>query len=94
VPISEVGAAVGAIGWCAACLAFIALARRGGVRDGVTIAAIGAVVSVVIVLMKIVPAVPGSFTGAEWLAFTAWCVLGLALRQLVPGPTAPSVPDR
>ncbi len=94
VPITEVGSAVSGLGWCAACLAFIALARRGGVRDGVTIAAIGAVVSVVIVLMKVVPAVPGSFTGAEWLAFTAWCVLGLALRQLVPGPTAPSVPDR
>ena len=94
VPISEVGAAVGAIGWCAACLAFIALARRGGVREGVTIAAIGAVVSLAIVVMKVVPLVPGSFTTAEWLAFTAWCVLGLALRQQVSGPIAPSVRDR
>jgi amino acid transporter len=94
VPISEVGAAVGAIGWCAACLAFIALARRGGVREGVTIAAIGAVVSLAIVVMKVVPLVPGSFTTAEWLAFTAWCVLGLALRQRVSGPIAPSVRDR
>ncbi len=94
VPISEVGAAVGAIGWCASCLAFIALARRGGMRDGVTIAAVGAVVSVAIILMKVVPRVPGSFTTAEWVAFTAWCVLGLALRQRAPGPIAPSVPDR
>ena len=94
VPISEVGAAVGAIGWCAACLAFIALARRGGMRDGVTIAAVGAVVSVAIIVMKVVPRVPGSFTTAEWVAFTAWCVLGLALRQRAPGPIAPSVPDR
>jgi len=94
VPISEVGAAVGAVGWCAACLAFIALARRGGVREGVTIAAIGAVVSLAIVVMKVVPLVPGSFTTAEWLAFTAWCVLGLALRQQVSGPIAPSVRDR
>jgi len=94
VPISEVGAAVGAIGWCASCLAFIALARRGGMRDGVTIAAVGAVVSVAIIVMKVVPRVPGSFTAAEWVAFTAWCVLGLALRQRAPGPIAPSVPDR
>jgi len=94
VPISEVGAAVGAIGWCAACLAFIALARRGGIREGVTIAAIGVAVSAAIIAMKLVPVVPGSFTTAEWLAFTAWCVLGLALRQRVPGPTAPSVRDR
>ena len=94
VPISEVGAAVGAIGWCAACLAFIALSRRDGAREGVTIAAIGAVVSVAIVVIKVVPLVPGSFTTAEWLAFTAWCALGLALRQRVPGPIAPSVRDR
>ncbi|HEX9348237.1 MAG TPA: APC family permease [Gemmatimonadales bacterium] len=94
VPISEVGAAVGAIGWCASCLAFIALARRGGMRDGVAIAAVGALVSVAIILMKVVPRVPGSFTTAEWVAFTAWCVLGLALRQRAPGPIAPSVPDR
>ena len=94
VPISEVGAAVGAIGWCASCLAFIALARRGGMRDGVMIAAVGAVVSVAIVAMKVVPRVPGSFTTAEWVALTAWCVLGAALRQRVPGPIAPSVRDR
>ena len=94
VPISDVGAAVGAIGWCAACLAFIALARRGGMRDGVTTAAVGVVVSVAIIVMKVVPCVPGSFTTAEWVAFTAWCVLGLALRQRAPGPIAPSVPDR
>ncbi len=94
VPISEVGAAVGAIGWCAACLAFIALARRQNLRDGVAIAMIGAVVSVAIVLMKVVPAVPGSFTAVEWLAFTAWCVLGLVLRQRARAPIAPSVPGR
>jgi amino acid transporter len=94
VPISEVGTAVGAIGWCAACVAFIALARRQHVRDGVAIATIGAVVSVAIVLMKVVPLVPGSLTAVEWLAFTAWCVLGLVLRQRAPAPIAPSVPGR
>jgi len=94
VPISEVGAAVGAIGWCAACLAFVALARRHSTRDGVAIAMIGVVVSVAIVLMKVVPAIPGSLTAVEWVAFTAWCVLGLALRRRVPAPIAPSVRDR
>jgi amino acid transporter len=94
VPITEVGSAVSGLGWCAACLAFIALARRGGMRQGVTIAGIGTVVSVAIVVMKVVPAVPGSFTTAEWSAFIAWCLLGLALRQRAPAPIAPSVPDR
>jgi APA family basic amino acid/polyamine antiporter len=94
VPISEVGTAVGAIGWFAACLAFVALARRQNLRDGVAIAMIGAVVSVAIVLMKVVPAVPGSLTAVEWLAFIAWCVLGLVLRPRAPAPIAPSAPGR
>ena len=29
-----------------------------------------------IVLMKIVPGVPGSFTRAEWIAFAAWSAFG------------------
>jgi amino acid transporter len=94
VPISEVGAAAAPIGWCAACLAFMAMARRPGTRAGLTAASAGACVSIAIVLIKVVPAVPGSFTAVEWLAFIAWCVLGLALRQRVPAPTAPIVPNR
>jgi len=94
VPITEVGSAVSGFGWCAACLAFIALARRRGERAGIALALAGAIVSVAIVLMKVVPGVPGSFTTAEWLAFIAWCVLGLALRRRVPAPSAPSVRDR
>jgi hypothetical protein len=38
---------------------------------------IGCAVSVAIILMKVVPGVPGSFTGAEWIAFAAWSVLGV-----------------
>jgi hypothetical protein len=37
----------------------------------------GAAVSVAIVLMKIVPGVPGSFTRAEWIAFVAWSGAGV-----------------
>jgi len=81
VPITEVGSAVAGIGWCAACLAFIALARRSGERSGVVMAAGGAVVSVAIIFMKLIPAVPGSFGWLEWAALGAWCVLGLAIRH-------------
>ena len=35
------------------------------------------VVALAIVLMKIVPGVPGSFTRAEWIAFAAWSAFGL-----------------
>jgi amino acid transporter len=81
VPITEVGSAVAGFGWCAACLAFIALARRSSDRRGVRMAAAGAVVSVAIVVMKLVPAVPGSFGWPEWVALAGWCALGLSLRH-------------
>jgi len=34
-------------------------------------------VSVAIVLMKIVPGVPGSFSRPEWIAFAGWSAFGL-----------------
>jgi basic amino acid/polyamine antiporter, APA family len=74
VPITEVGSLAVGIGWLSACAAF--LARRDP-REPATMAAIGAAVSVAIILMKAVPGVPGSFTGAEWTAFVGWSGLGL-----------------
>jgi hypothetical protein len=38
---------------------------------------LGAAVAMAIVLMKVVPGVPGSFTRAEWIAFAAWSGFGL-----------------
>ena len=79
IPISEVGSLAAGVGWCAACLALMARARRAGTRSGTRLAMLGATVSAAIVLMKVVPAVPGSFTGAEWVALGGWVALGLAL---------------
>lgn len=31
------------------------------------------------ILMKILPGIPGRFTGPEWLALAIWVVLGAAL---------------
>ncbi len=84
VPITEVGSAVSGVGWCASCLAFIALARRNGNRQGTTIAAAGVLVSVVIVLMKLIPAVPGSFGKAEWIALGGWGACGFLLWRDKP----------
>ena len=41
-------------------------------------------VSAAIVLMKVVPGVPGSFTRAEWIAFAAWSAFGLRLLARAP----------
>jgi APA family basic amino acid/polyamine antiporter len=78
VPITEVGSLAVGVGWLSACAAY--LARRRGhqsASQSAMMAWLGAAVSVAIILMKIVPSVPGSFTGPEWLAFTGWSALGL-----------------
>jgi amino acid transporter len=84
VPISEVGSLAVGVGWLSACAAYLARRRRteGDTEGSAALAWVGAVVSIAIILMKIVPGVPGSFTGAEWLSFAAWSGLGLAFWLL------------
>jgi amino acid transporter len=77
IPITEVGSLAAGLGWCAACVALIVRRRRAGETSRLAIA--GVVVSVVIVLMKVIPGVPGSFTVAEWVAFGAWIAAGLGI---------------
>jgi hypothetical protein len=73
VPVSEVGSLAVGVGWLSACAAYLA---HHGREDSTTMAWMGAAVSLSIVLMKIVPQAPGSFTGAEWTAFIGWSALG------------------
>ena len=79
VPVTEVGSLAVGIGWLSACAAY--LAHRQPNESG-TMAMVGCAVSVAIVLMKIVPGVPGSFTRTEWTAFAAWSALGVAFWML------------
>jgi basic amino acid/polyamine antiporter, APA family len=81
VPITEVGSLAVGVGWLSACAAYLARRDR---REPAAMAAIGALVGIAIVLMKVVPQVPGSFTGAEWTAFVGWSALGLAFWLLRP----------
>jgi amino acid transporter len=91
VPISEVGALAVAVGWLATCAAYLA-ARRDRQNDGRSVWAwAGGLVSVAIILMKIVPGVPGSFTPAEWLSFVAWSGLGLLFWLLRRRPASASI---
>jgi basic amino acid/polyamine antiporter, APA family len=91
VPITEVGSLTVGFGWLSACAAYILRRRRDAGTPGAAMAEpprallmawFGAAVSVAIILMKIVPGVPGSFTRAEWFAFAAWTALGLAFWKL------------
>jgi len=73
VPVSEVGSVASASGWLAACAAYLWMRPR--IADCV-IALLGALVGLAMILMKLVPLVPGHFSGWEWLALVVWIILG------------------
>lgn len=73
VPITEVGSLAVGVGWLSACAAYVAGAGRA---NGTVAAWAGAIVSALIVAMKVLPFVPGSFTRIEWASFLAWCGIG------------------
>jgi len=78
VPITEVGSVACAVGWLATCAAYYKMKPSPGER---LVAAAGAVVGLLLILMKIVPMVPGHFSGYEWLALAIWIGLGLVLMR-------------
>ena len=85
VPITEVGSLAVGVGWLSACAAYLARRRRDGrLSESPVMAWLGAGVSIAIVLMKVVPSVPGSFTRPEWIAFAAWSAFGLVFWLLRP----------
>jgi hypothetical protein len=84
VPISEVGSVASAIGWLAACAAYY---RMGPAPRERFVALVGLTVGLLMILMKIMPGVPGRFTAYEWLAFGIWILIGVGLswsRRMVP----------
>ena len=78
VPVTEVGSMAAALGWFAACISFFLVETRTGLR---AVAVVGMVVSLLLVLMKLVPAIPGHFSEAEWIALGVWLAIGLVLRR-------------
>jgi amino acid transporter len=77
VPVTEVGSLAVGVGWLSACAAYLARRRGWRANESAAMAVAGCVVSVAIVLMKIVPGVPGSFSRPEWTAFIGWSAFGL-----------------
>lgn len=81
VPVSEVGSMASAVGWLAACVSFFLVEKNLRRR---MIAAVGTCVSLLLVLMKWLPGVPGHFTQAEWIALAIWLALGFLLHWRRP----------
>ena len=95
VPITEVGSVACAIGWAAACASCLAVARSR--RELITlsipefaVAAFGLIVAIAMVLMKIVPRIPGHFTIYEWLALGVWILLGVTASRTKRSAAAPA----
>jgi amino acid transporter len=78
VPISEVGSVACATGWLAACASYYCMKPPPLQR---AVAAIGMVVGLGMILMKIVPAVPGHFSIYEYMALGFWSLIGLGLAM-------------
>jgi len=78
VPITEVGSVASAIGWLGTCAAYYCMRPKPLEQ---IIAMTGVVVSLLMILMKIVPVVPGHFSAYEWLALGIWSLMGLTLAR-------------
>ena len=77
VPILEVGALACAVGWLSACASYFRMAKD---LTGRAAAVFGMLVTLLMVLVKVLPLVPGHFTRYEWLALGIWAVLGYLVR--------------
>jgi len=78
VPATEVGSMAAASGWFMACLSFWVVEKAVSKR---LLTAAGIIVSLLLLLMKMVPAFPGHFSSAEWIALAIWLGVGLILRR-------------
>jgi basic amino acid/polyamine antiporter, APA family len=81
VPITEVGSVACAIGWSAACAAYLALGKGSepGQRFSLAdraVAGFGLLVGIAMAMMKLVPLVPGHFSVYEWITLGVWITLG------------------
>jgi amino acid transporter len=88
VPITEVGSVACAIGWAATCAAYLSMGRARKLPGQLTlstiewmVATLGLLVAIAMMLMKVVPAIPGHFTTYEWLALAIWIALGAIARR-------------
>jgi amino acid transporter len=84
IPVTEVGSLCSVLGWLVTCVAFIFWrgSAPGSVpekRKEIAIAGIGALVAIALLLLKLLPFIPGSFRLWEYLSLGGWIVLGALL---------------
>jgi basic amino acid/polyamine antiporter, APA family len=78
IPILEVGAVTASVAWMAACASYYRMKPPWHRRAA---AIFGLVATSVMIMVKVVPLVPGHFTSHEWIALAIWGMLGIAVRS-------------
>src|SRR6201984_3196624 len=91
VPILEVGAVTAAVAWMAACASYYKMKPPWRRRSA---AVFGLIVTSVMILVKVVPLVPGHFTSHEWIALAIWGALGAAVRTTRRSDQQQRAPER
>lgn len=94
VPVTEVGSMASALGWLATCVSLWLILGRVDTRGGSApserstpskivrlLTALGIGVSLLLLVMKLVPAFPGHFSLSEWIALGIWLLLGAVLYR-------------
>jgi APA family basic amino acid/polyamine antiporter len=92
VPVTEVGSMASAFGWLATCVSLWLILGRDDVpgapltgsnssRMARLLTALGICVSLLLLIMKLLPAFPGHFSFAEWVALGIWLFLGVLLHR-------------
>lgn len=87
IPVTEVGSLCSALGWAVTCVAFVIWIRRANSSShrsfDYRMAIVGAAIAFGLILLKVIPSVPGSFGPWEYVSLAAWLAVGFALRKLV-----------
>jgi APA family basic amino acid/polyamine antiporter len=78
VPVTEVGSVAAAVGILATCAAYYRIVKD--IRER-CVAVVGSAVGLLMILMKVLPAVPGHFNRYEWMALGVWVCLGVVLGR-------------
>ena len=86
VPITEVGSLASLLGWMASCAAYT---RMQSSSLGRLAAIIGLIMSSLLLLMKLLPQVPGHFDRYEFGALAVWILIGGVLHRRARAHTAP-----
>ena len=88
VPISEVGSLASALGWMASCAAYL---RMKPSSIGRVAATTGLIVTSMMILMKLLPTVPGHFSSYEWVALLTLDRAGTCCFAGGPNPAKQAV---